>query len=80
MYDILNRMMMMMMMIIEIFLVHLIVIILKINNHRQTMAQLPNRIVMIKIIQDMKEILINMIEEIIEKKLIPPNPIHYIRK
>ncbi len=73
-------MMMMMMMIIEIFLVHLIVIILKINNHRQTMAQLPNRIVMIKIIQDMKEILINMIEDIIEKKLIPPNPIHYTRK
>jgi len=80
MYDILNRMMMMMMMIIEIFLVHLIVIILKINNHRQTMAQLPNRIVMIKIIQDMKEILINMIEDVIEKKLIPPNPIHYTRK
>jgi hypothetical protein len=44
------------------------------------MAQLPNRIVMIKIIQDMKEILINMIEDIIEKKLIPPNPIHYTRK
>jgi hypothetical protein len=72
MCDILNR--------IRIFLVHLIVIILTVNNHRQTSHRLPNRIVMIKIIQDMKEILINMIEDIIEKKLIPPNPIHYIRK
>jgi hypothetical protein len=69
-----------MMMIIRIFLVHLTVIILKVNNHHQTVPRLPNRIVMIKIIQGMKEILINMIEDLIEKKLIPPNPIHHIRK
>jgi hypothetical protein len=75
MYDILNRIMK----IIRIFLVHLIVIVLEVNNHCQTMPRLPNRIVMIKILQDMKEILINMIEDIIEKKLIPLNPIHYIR-
>jgi hypothetical protein len=78
------------MMIIRILLVHLIAIILKVNNHRQIVLRLPNRIVrikiiqdmteIIKIIQDMKEILINMIEDIIEKKLIPPNPIHHLRK
>ncbi len=67
-------------MIIRILLVHLIVVIIEVNNHRQTILRLPNRIVMIKIIQDMKEILINLIEDLIEKKLIPPNPIHYIRK
>jgi hypothetical protein len=76
MYDILNRTMM----IIRILLVHLIVVILKANNHRRTIPQIPNRIVIIKIIQDMKEILINMIDEIIEKKPILRNPIHNIRK
>jgi len=67
-------------MIIRILLVHLIAIILKVNNHRQIVLRLPNRIAIIKIIQDMKEILINMIEDVIEKKLIPPNPIHHLRK
>ena len=76
MYDILNHIMM----IVEMFLVHLIVLVLKANNHRQLTTRIPNRIVIIKILHDMKEILINMIKDVIEKKITLPKSIHNARK
>jgi hypothetical protein len=67
-------------MIMEMFLVHLIILVLKANNHRQLTTRIPNRIVIIKILQDMKEILINMIKDVIENKITLPKPIHNARK
>ena len=78
MYEILHRIMI----ILKISLVQLIVVIFKVHNQRQDIRSLLIRIVTIKILHDMYEILINLIEGIIiiETNPIRLNLLHGIRK